>query len=280
MISDCHVPAWLGKYHGKKCQTARSLATLMVQSRGNHTRMAGYELEQLLPIHASSLKLVTRLSARHEVASVMRYSQQPPRGHSAMQIEFFWDPGSTNTYFAWHLLKPIAAKYQAEIVMQPFNLGYVFRHHNYVLMDEPATKMQNRKRDLQRWAARYELPFQVPDEFPIKTSRILRGSIAARNWQKESEFIEEIFHRYWETNDASVAEETGLAQVAKAIDIDSEEFLKLLASREVGQALIESTSTALERGVFGAPSFIIDDELYWGKDRMEFIEDHLASTEQ
>ena len=45
-----------------------------------------------------------------------------------MQIDFFWDPGSTNTYFAWHLLKPIAQRYNVEVVLQPFNLGYVFRN--------------------------------------------------------------------------------------------------------------------------------------------------------
>jgi 2-hydroxychromene-2-carboxylate isomerase len=192
-----------------------------------------------------------------------------------MEIEFFWDPGSTNTYFAWHLLKPIAARQGADVIMQPFNLGYVFRHHNYVLMDEPSAKMRNRKRDLQRWAERLKLPFQVPDQFPIKTSRILRGSIAARHWQKETHYIDEIFRRYWENNDASVATDEGLADVADAIGIDSKNFLEKLESDSIGQSLIASTANALERGVFGAPSFIIEEELYWGKDRMEFVEDHL-----
>ena len=195
-----------------------------------------------------------------------------------MQIEFFWDPGSTNTYFAWHLLKPIANRYNADVVLQPFNLGYVFRHHNYVLLEESAAKMRNRGRDLQRWAKKYSLPFRVPDQFPIKTSRILRGSLAAREWDLESAFIEEIFRRYWEQNDASITEESGLGEVAEVIGIDPDEFLALLSSNDIGETLKRKTAEGLERGVFGAPSFIIEDELYWGKDRMEFIEDHLSGN--
>ena len=92
-------------------------------------------------------------------------------------IDFYWDIGSTNTYFAFHLIKPIAAETGASISYIPFNLGYVFRHHNYALSDEPRAKLANRGRDLQRWAEKHELPFRVPDKFPIKTSRILRGAL-------------------------------------------------------------------------------------------------------
>jgi 2-hydroxychromene-2-carboxylate isomerase len=193
-----------------------------------------------------------------------------------MQIEFFWDPGSTNTYFAWHLLKPIAQRYNAEVVLQPFNLGYVFRHHNYVLMEEPSAKIRNRKRDLDRWAEKYKLPFRMPGEFPIKTSRILRGALAVRKWGLETEFIDEVFKSYWERGDASVATDEGLEKVASTLEIDPEEFLALLSSDEIGEALRQKTREALDRGVFGAPAFIIEDELYWGKDRMEFVEDHLS----
>jgi 2-hydroxychromene-2-carboxylate isomerase len=66
------------------------------------------------------------------------------------QIDFYWDIGSTNTYFALHLIRPIAARHGATIRYQPFNLGYVFRHHNYQLMEEPRAKLSNRRRDLNR----------------------------------------------------------------------------------------------------------------------------------
>jgi len=192
------------------------------------------------------------------------------------RIEFYWDVGSTNTYFALHLIRPLAARHSATVVMHPFNLGYVFRHHGYGLADEPAAKLRHRRRDLERWAVKYNLPFRMPDRFPIKTSRALRGAIATRAHGLETEYISAIFHRYWECNDPSIAEDAGLAAVAEELGIAPQAFLAACESEPVRQALIDSTQEGLARGVFGAPSFIIDGELYWGKDRMDFIEDALS----
>src|SRR5438045_9506311 len=100
-----------------------------------------------------------------------------PEGSMAKTIEFYWDLGSTNSYFALHLIRPIAARHGARIVPHPFNLGYVFRHHNYVLMDEPKAKIANRIVDLHRWARRYKLPFRMPSKFPINTSPAHRGAL-------------------------------------------------------------------------------------------------------
>lgn len=191
-------------------------------------------------------------------------------------IEFFWDIGSTNTYFALHLLRPLAKVHGASVVMHPFNLGYVFRHHHYSLADEPAAKIAHRKRDLERWAAKYRLPFRFPDRFPIKTSRALRGALAARQWQLEDAYVDEIFRRYWERNDASIADYAGLRDVARTLGIDPDDFEARAESEPVRQALIDETDAALGRGVFGAPSFIVNGELFWGKDRMDFIADELA----
>ncbi|WP_438503073.1 hypothetical protein, partial [Acinetobacter baumannii] len=74
----------------------------------------------------------------------------------------YWDLGSTNSYFALHLIKPVAARHGAAIVPRPFNLGHVFRKQAYVLMEEPKVKLRARKIDLTRWARRYDLPFRMP----------------------------------------------------------------------------------------------------------------------
>jgi 2-hydroxychromene-2-carboxylate isomerase len=196
----------------------------------------------------------------------------------AKTIELYWDIGSTNTYFALKLIGPIAARHDAELVLHPFNLGHVFRHHDYVLMDEPAAKIANRKRDLARWAEKYDLPFRFPDRFPIKTSRALRGAIAMRRWDKEGAFVDAIFRRYWEANDAGIADYAGLRVVAGELGVDGDAFEAACESEDVRQALIEATDDGLARGVFGAPSFVVGGEIYWGKDRMDFIEDALART--
>jgi 2-hydroxychromene-2-carboxylate isomerase len=193
----------------------------------------------------------------------------------AIEIEFFWDPGSTNTYFAWKLLPVIAARHGAVIIPRTFNLGYVFRHHNYVLMEEPVAKIENRKRDLMRWADKYDLPFRFPDIFPIKTSVALRGAIAMRKWNLEADFISAVLNAYWERGDDSISGLTGLALLAETLGVDGSNFATETESAHVRQALADETRAALDSGVFGAPSIRVGSELFWGKDRLEFVEDEL-----
>lgn len=192
-----------------------------------------------------------------------------------MDIDFYWDPGSTNTYFAWHLLKPVVLNNGANIKPKSFNLGYVFRQHRYALTDEPLAKMRNRKRDLLRWAAQHKLPFRIPDQFPIKTSKILRAAVAMRLWDQEAAFIDAVMAQYWEQNDSSVAGDDGLVALAQRFSIPASEFREALTAPETGQIVIDETQGGLDRGVFGAPTVMIEGEIYWGKDRMEFVERHL-----
>lgn len=194
----------------------------------------------------------------------------------ASTIEFYWDLGSTNSYFALHLIGPVAARHDAKIAPHPFNLGYVFRRHDYVLMNEPKAKVANRIVDLHRWARRYKLPFRMPTKFPIKTSPALRGALAMRRFGKEWEYLEAIFAAYWERDDPSVAELTGLRLVAKSLGVDPDRFLALTESAEIRQELIAETDAGLARGVFGAPTFVVGDEIFWGKDRMDFIDEELV----
>ena len=63
-------------------------------------------------------------------------------------IDFFWDLGSTNTYFALKLIRPIAERHHTDIAWHPFNLGHVFKTNEYVLMKEPKEKLNNRYDDL------------------------------------------------------------------------------------------------------------------------------------
>lgn len=192
-----------------------------------------------------------------------------------LRVELYWDAGSTNTYFAMKLVKPVLARTGAILVLHPFNLGHVFRAQNYVLMDEPRAKLDNRKRDLQRWAEKYGLPFRFPDRFPIKTSRILRGALAMRRWDLEHAYTEAVLDAYWERNQDTIETYDGLRPIVADLGVDPDEFQAVSESEPVRQQLVDSTNRGMERGVFGVPSFFVGDELFWGKDRMEFIEDEL-----
>ncbi len=196
---------------------------------------------------------------------------------SGLSVDFYWDAGSTNSYFALKLIEPVLQRTGAQLVMHPFNLGHVFRQQQYVLMDEPPAKISNRIRDLNRWARKHDLPFRMPDTFPIKTSRALRGSIAMRHWGLERAYVDAVMAAYWERNDASIADYAGLRRIAASLGVDPDAFEARSESDAVRQALISSTDAGLSRGVFGVPMMAVGDELFWGKDRMEFVEDELRS---
>lgn len=193
------------------------------------------------------------------------------------QIELYWDAGSTNAYFALKLLPPILARTRSRLMLRPFNLGHVFRVQNYVLMEEPPAKIANRKRDLERWAERYDLPFRFPSTFPIKTSRVLRASLAMRRRGKEHAFVEAVMSAYWE-RDEDVQTHAALSPLVAALDEDPGDIAALAESEAIRAELAETTDEGLARGVFGAPSMIVGDELFWGKDRLDFVEAELARS--
>ena len=91
----------------------------------------------------------------------------------------------------------------------------------------------------------------------------------------EVPFIEAIFREYWEQDNGAIGEYSELRKIAHHLGVDPDEFEALCESNEIRQQLIDSTNTAQANGVFGAPSMRLAGELYWGKDRMAFIEDQL-----
>jgi 2-hydroxychromene-2-carboxylate isomerase len=94
---------------------------------------------------------------------------------------------------------------------------------------------------------------------------------------KEWEYMEKIFAAYWERDDASVGELAGLKPIAAELGMNQDEFARLVESDEIRDELIAETDRGLERGVFGVPTFFVGEEMFWGKDRMEFIDDELTS---
>jgi 2-hydroxychromene-2-carboxylate isomerase len=204
-------------------------------------------------------------------------NQLPKQGvkMSKKKIEFYWDVGSTNTYFAIKLIKPILERNNAELVLHPFNLGYFFKSQNYELMKESKAKLRNRKQDLMRWAAKYNLPFSIPRQFPIKSSRVLRGSLVMRRFGLEIQFVEKILDRYWEQGDATISEYEGIRPTVIELGVDPVKFEDLCESDEISEELAKSTNEGIDRDVFGVPMILVNDQMFWGKDRMEFVEDEL-----
>jgi 2-hydroxychromene-2-carboxylate isomerase len=129
--------------------------------------------------------------------------------------------------------------------------------------------------DIPRWAGHYGLPMQFPEPFPFRTLKTMRATLAGVGDLEE--FTRETFVLYWEEGGApksfeEVGEDEPIREVARRIGRDPEEVLESATTGEAKEALKSATGEAVERGVFGAPTFFGGDEMFWGNDRLHFVE--------
>lgn len=193
------------------------------------------------------------------------------------QVEFFFDFGSPYSYLAYKELPRVAARTGATIIWRPMLLGGVFKATgNHSPMEIPA-KRQWSDGDLDCWARRYGAPFRLNPHFPINTLALMRGAIGYQR-KGEAEFhryVDAIFTAMWETG-RNLNDPVEIGKVLVAAGLDPREALSMLDDAEVKADLKRVTEEAVARGIFGAPSFIVGDKLYWGNDRLLFVEEQLA----
>ncbi|HUR89105.1 MAG TPA: 2-hydroxychromene-2-carboxylate isomerase [Ramlibacter sp.] len=191
-------------------------------------------------------------------------------------VEFWFDVGSPAAYLAWHRLPKIAQRTGATIVYRPMLLGGVFQAtSNQSPMMVPA-KGKWMQRDLERFARREGTGFKHNPHFPINTLMLMRGAagLQMRDAAKMIPYVDAVFRAIWadeqDMNDPHV-----VAGVLKQAGFDAESLLALTSDPEVKERLKAVTSEAVQRGVFGAPTFFIDGEMYWGQDRLDWVEEAL-----
>lgn len=193
-----------------------------------------------------------------------------------VQVEFFFDVGSPYSYLAYYELPKIVTRQKAEIIWRPILLGGIFKATgNSSPVNVPA-KRNYSSMDLKRWATRYDIPFHHNPFFPINTLQIMRGAVGVQMHETKllSRYLDAVFNGMFRTprNLGDQAEFTSLLQES---GIDPDLVMKLAAMEDVKNKLKSETEAAVERGLFGAPSFIVGDELYWGQDRLLFVEEAL-----
>lgn len=205
---------------------------------------------------------------------------RPPRGLAHRAVEFFYDFSSNNTYFAYFMLGQLAERIPGVSVrLVPVHVGAVFRDTRFSVEQFSEPKMRYLMKDHARWAERTGTPFRHPtgELFPVKTSAALRCAIASRRWgaASEAKVVEAVLRAYWERGEDISKVDVLQRCIANVPGVDAEELWKLQTGDATRRELEASTQSAVERGLFGCPSFIVGGELFWGKDRLEFVEDVL-----
>ncbi len=193
-------------------------------------------------------------------------------------LDFYFDVGSPTAYLAWQRLKQLREQYDLTINFKPMLLGGVFKATgNASPVANPAKGAYMASMDMPRFAVRYGVTLNFNPHFPVNTLGLQRGAIAAQEAGCLEEYLAAVYPAMWVD-----AKDMGDTEVVKSVladaGLDAESLLAATQDPDVKAALISNTEEAVSRGAFGAPTMYIGDEMFFGQDRLDFVEERLRSA--
>jgi len=198
-----------------------------------------------------------------------------------VKVEFLFDFGSPNAYLSHLVIPQIEKRQQVRFEYVPVLLGGVFKLTNNRSPAEAYAGIQNKpeyqKLETERFVKRHGITrYQFNPFFPVNTLMIMRGAVAAQTLGIFERYVDEVFAHMW-------AEPKKLDDpaVLKAALLDSalpaDRLFELVQTPAVKEALLANTQRAVDRGTFGSPTFFVDGEIYFGKDRLRDVEEAIAA---
>lgn len=193
-------------------------------------------------------------------------------------VEFFFDVGSPTSYLAWARLPKIAEEAGATILWRPMLLGGVFKATGNASPAAVPAKGRWMHDDICRWADRFGVPFRFNPHFPINTLTLMRGAAAMQLRQPADfeRYLGAVYRAMWEAPQ-NLGDPAVLAAMLDAAGFDAQAFAALVADPEVKARLVATTEEAVKRDVFGAPSFFVGAQMFFGQDRLDFVRDALRT---
>jgi 2-hydroxychromene-2-carboxylate isomerase len=183
-------------------------------------------------------------------------------------IDFYFDIISPYAYLAYKQLNSLENLKQIKFNYKPILLGGL---HKLAGITAPAFnefKMKNMKNDCNLISSKKNIKFQWNDKFPINSLKIMRGYLSV-NEEKKDIYLETFFNAYWQDN-IDLENIEVIKNLLKKIDVDTNKFFNDLEDIKIKEKLKEITNSAFEKEVFGAPTFIVNDKLFWGQDRLDY----------
>ena len=189
-------------------------------------------------------------------------------------IEFHFDFGSPTAYLAFTQLKIIAERNKTVIEYYPILLGGVFKATGNNPPASVPAKGKYMMTDLQRYADKYRVPYERNPFFPVNTLSSMRGAISYQDEGDFIKYIEVMFKNMW-IEPKNLNDEDVLKKVLIENNFDFDDFIKRITDQNVKNRLISNTENAVKKGAFGAPTIFVGDQMFFGQDRMEFVEEYL-----
>lgn len=185
-------------------------------------------------------------------------------------MEFWFEFASSYSYLAAMRIEPMARAAGVDVIWRPFLLGPVFLSLGW--NDSPFNiyppKGRYMWRDLARLAEKYELPFKLPSRFPRNGLLAARVALAAGGEPWLPTFSRAVLRANF-GEDREISDEAVIREILGEIRVDADLWLHTAGSAAIKAALRRQTERATELGIFGAPTFLVGDEMFWGNDRLE-----------
>ena len=193
-------------------------------------------------------------------------------------VDFYFDFGSPAAYLAYTQLPKLARETGAEVVMKPMLLGGVFQATGNRPPISVPLKGTYLFQDLARYARRYDVPLNMNPHFPINTITLMRADVglALRNPAQLASYRDAVFNAIW-VNQQNLNDPATVAAMLGQAGLDPAALVAMAGDPEVKEQLKTLTQSAVDRGVFGAPTFFVGNDMFWGQDRLDFVRDALKA---
>lgn len=196
----------------------------------------------------------------------------------AKTLEFYFDFGSPTAYLAYKRLNQLKETYGLDIEYKPMLLGGIFKATgNMSPVMIPTKGKYMMMQDLPRFVKRYGVDLNFNPNFPINTLPLMRGALAAMDLGCFDAYAAAVFDAVW-VDAKNMGDPAVIAEVLAEADLDVEALLAKSQEPAIKQALITATEEATGRDIFGAPTMFIDDQMFFGQDRLDFVEELLQAS--
>ncbi len=198
----------------------------------------------------------------------------------ALHIDYYASLNSPWTHLGAVRIEALAAKYGASMRIYPVDFGSIFAASGGLPLPRRAPQRQAyRLQELRRWRDYLDIPINIqPKHFPSSETLTSGCVIALRETVDDAAAIRlahRVLRAVWQ-DETSPADTATLAALITDCGLDADAVMQLGAEPRWAERRVADTQAALDRGVFGAPSYVIGDEIFWGQDRLDFVERHLA----
>lgn len=189
-------------------------------------------------------------------------------------IDFYFDIISPYSYIAHKKIQKINKNQKVIFNYKPILLGGL---HNLAGINAPAFnkyKIKNMQSDCELVSKKNDISFKWNLKFPINSLSIMRGYISVKDNQKD-EYLDKFFNAYWRDN-VDLSSEKEFSKLLEILEIDNEFFFDKIKQQSTKDELKELTNNAFDKEVFGAPTFIVNNKIFWGQDRLEYALEELS----